>query len=51
MNRYYTVAALLGLAQAHKTKLLVELCRHGARSASYIFPLTVNAPFDNWIEP
>jgi len=29
----------------------VEPCRHGARASSHIFPLTKNAPFDNFKEP
>lgn len=29
-------------------QLLVELCRHGARTSSYIYPLTVNSPWDNF---
>jgi hypothetical protein len=35
---------------ADTTKLLVEVCRHGARASNTIFPLTVNAPFDNFQE-
>ena len=35
----------------YTTKLLVELCRHGARAAGTIYPLTVNDPFDNFQEP
>jgi hypothetical protein len=37
--------------QVETTRLLVELCRHGARTSSQIFPLTVNDPYDNFQTP
>lgn len=33
------------------TKFLFEVCRHGARASSKIFPLTVDDPYDNFAVP
>ena len=41
---------IAAVVAADTTKLLVEICRHGARSSSHIYPLTVNHPYDNFQE-
>ena len=39
---------LAAVALADKTRLLVEVCRHGARASGTVYPLTVNDPYDNF---
>ena len=34
-----------------QTRLLIEVSRHGARSSSSIYPLTINDPYDNFQTP
>ncbi len=43
--------AKINAQQIEKTRLLVELCRHGARTSGHIYPLTVNSPHDNFKFP
>ena len=38
------IALIAAVAVAEKTRLLVEVCRHGARTSGYVYPLTVNDP-------
>ncbi len=33
------------------TRLLVEICRHGAKASKNIYPLTINDPADNFQVP
>ena len=33
------------------TRLLVEICRHGAKASKTIYPLTINDPADNFQVP
>jgi hypothetical protein len=42
-------AFVIAVAAADRTKLLVEICRHGAREPTgNTYPLTINDPYDNF---
>jgi hypothetical protein len=47
--KQYLVSLLAAVALAEReTLLLVEACRHGARTSGQIYPLTVDSPYDNF---
>lgn len=46
----FIVNLITAAVAADTTQLLVEVCRHGARASSNIYPLTVDDPYDNFQE-
>ena len=46
----FIINLITAAVAADTTKLLVEVCRHGARASSSIYPLTVDDPYDNFQE-